>query len=253
MEDKGGVRVLSTESTIVIRARKALKDKTGIDIQVPDWVDSVRFIYLDGTESGSFEEWFSACIERNIKDIKISRYREETDPVRYQVENDSIVCIWDDKVTKFDLRGTRKEEKYCMEFYESAYEGDVTELYEISDGVEDYKKNLLELKELADKMKGCSYFADRFFTAYRILNGETKPDHKKSPYYLREMPDRMKDIMLARSASYVFGGMGSWNDDPAGLAEEMGLGDDYNRLTHELEVNMRKAEFYVANMCFETK
>lgn len=70
------------------------------------------------------------------------------------------------------------------------------------------------------------------------------------PYFLVGMPPHLINIIGATKQSYVFGGMGWWNDDPRGQAEIMGLKDEYNRLTNELIYNMRKALVYVTNTCF---
>ena len=45
----------------------------------------------------------------------------------------------------------------------------------------------------------------------------------------------------------VFGGMGSWNDVPAGRAEAANRGDDYRRLSEELARYGKMAEMYAAN------
>lgn len=38
---------MSTESTIIIRARKALSEGTDIDVFVPDYIESLKFILMD--------------------------------------------------------------------------------------------------------------------------------------------------------------------------------------------------------------
>ena len=68
------------------------------------------------------------------------------------------------------------------------------------------------------------------------------------------MKDTMFDLeenalrmFLAASQADVFGGMGSWNDDPAGIAQEKGLGEEYDRLSKELYVQIRKAVMYAVS------
>ena len=64
---------MSTESTIIIRARKALAEGTEIDVHVPDNIENVSFYFADRTTCSSIAEWFSVSRERGLEDIKLSR------------------------------------------------------------------------------------------------------------------------------------------------------------------------------------
>ena len=55
---------MSTESTIIIRARKALLEGTDIDVHVPDYIESLIFILMDGFSCSSITDWFSTIRER---------------------------------------------------------------------------------------------------------------------------------------------------------------------------------------------
>lgn len=54
-------------------------------------------------------------------------------------------------------------------------------------------------------------------------------------------------IYEAVNKAAVFGGMGSWNDDPAGLAYEKGLESEYNELSNRLLEQVRYHVMYAAN------
>ena len=243
---------MSTESTIIIQARKALAEGTEIDVHVPDDIESVSFSFADGTSCSSISEWFSVSRERGLNDIKLSASEKiiKRRPFGSAYEHTDIVCLWKDgKASRFIRMENWKDGKGSITFNETHYDDDYKKLLCIEDNTEEYKQVLLELKALAEKIK-YEYFARAFDTAYRILDGTATPNHDNAPYYIKDLSDDLKNIMLARNVSYVFGGMGSWNDDPRGVSEEMGLGDEYERLTNALIMNMRKSLFYVTNTCF---
>ena len=117
------------------------------------------------------------------------------------------------------------------------------------DNSSDYKNVLSELMIFAKKI-GYEVFNSFFDTVYKLLDGSLDMSTENIPYFLVGMPPHLINIIGATKQSYVFGGMGWWNDDPRGQAEVMGLKDEYNRLTNELIYNMRKALVYVTNTCF---
>lgn len=45
-----------------------------------------------------------------------------------------------------------------------------------------------------------------------------------------QIPPQNQKIFRAASAADVFGGMGSWNDEPGWLAQDKGLGQVYDEL-----------------------
>lgn len=44
--------------------------------------------------------------------------------------------------------------------------------------------------------------------------------------------------------------MGSWNDSPSYMVQEYGLYDEYERLSHELLIQLRLGLLYVMNECW---
>lgn len=53
---------MRTESTIVIRARKALATGADIDIHVPKDIESTTFYFRHGRFANSFTEWWKLCM-----------------------------------------------------------------------------------------------------------------------------------------------------------------------------------------------
>lgn len=244
---------MCTESTIVIRARKALATGTDIDIHVPENIESTTFYFRNGRFANSFAEWWNLCKEFGIQDIKLSAPKKDVYhfPFGAAFEENTIICFWNKRdVSQFRINHECVDNKRKMTFYEERFDHDITEVLNAYDNTEDYKHVLHDLSALAEKI-GYGHFSSMFDTAYEILDEASTSNHDNAPYYLKDLPDRLKSIMLARNYSYVFGGMGSWNDEPCGAADEMGLGNEYNRLTDELILSMRRSLFYVTNTCWE--
>ena len=242
-----------TDSKLVIRARIALANNENIEIGQSEDLESVKFFFLDGKEINGIENWFTECKRKNIQDFKYSMrvyIIEESPYLKSTNEETEVVCIWPDKTTCFKVKNVISGDKICLEFYEKDFKRNIDELYDKADIVSDFKKNLAELKELAGKLGPTGpFFARRFEVAHMILDEKAKPEYETMPDYLQDLPNKLKDILFARNVSYVFGGMGSWNDDPQGFAEELGLKDDYDRLTDDLIRNRSRALVYVANNC----
>ena len=109
------------------------------------------------------------------------------------------------------------------------------------------KKALLKISDLARKIS-CDNFAEIFDKAYDILIDEELPP---APEYIRDSNVKLEGealrLFVASSVADVFGGMGSWNDCPEGMADEVGLHDVYRQLSDELYTQIRKATLYALN------
>ena len=112
---------------------------------------------------------------------------------------------------------------------------------------DEFEEVLLDIRELAQRI-GARHFAQLFGSAYEAL---TSPEEPSLPEWSRDtMPGLNGDALrlyAAASRADVFGGMGSWNDDPSGMAYAEGLSDEYDRLSNALYVVIRKAVMTAAN------
>ena len=242
---------MSIESIIIIQARRALANGSDIELQLPGYLKEMNFTFNDGRTVRDAGEWFSLCRDRKIKDIKISMpLTVEQHPFEGTNETYDIICVWDnDKISRF-IRNEHWEDEGFVYIYKEAdcleYMDDIADPV---DNTTEYKYVLSELMVFTKKI-GYEVFNSFFDTAYKLLDGSLNMSTENIPYYLVDIPVRLKNIMGATKASYVFGGMGWWNDEPRGHAEMMGFREEYNRLTDELIYNMRKSLVYVTNTCF---
>ncbi len=242
---------MSTESTIIIQARRALANGSDIDLQLPKYLRGMKFVFNDEITVKDADEWFSQCRNRNIKDIKISSaLTVEQHPFEGTNETYDIICVWDNnQVSHFIRNEHREDSKFVYTYKEAVCEEYGDDLETPVDNTTEYKNVLSELMIFAKKI-GYEVFNYFFDTAYKLLDESLNMSTENMPYYLVDMPMRLINIIGAINTSYVFGGMGWWNDDPRGKAEIMGLKDEYDRLTNALIYNMRKASVYVTNTCF---
>lgn len=109
-------------------------------------------------------------------------------------------------------------------------------------------KDILERISVFAKEIGCKNWAGVFETALDTLTGARR---FKIPEWITEsfpnFDDQSVRMLLASSRADVFGGMGSWNDDPAGYASEKHRTDEYKELSAELFKQTRNAVLFVVN------
>lgn len=93
------------------------------------------------------------------------------------------------------------------------------------------------------------YYSKQFHEAYEILLGKNIdiPDWMESIYaFLKNNEDQLR-LFLAVEKTYVFGGMGTWNDSPAWAAASKGIEEEYNQLTNNLYNQIKLAIMYSVN------
>ncbi len=119
------------------------------------------------------------------------------------------------------------------------------ELPTFKDNSEQFKAVLENITKFAVHI-GSRDFAQYFKMGADVLSGGDMPEamDKEAAPKLSEHNMRM---YLAADISDVFGAMGSWNDDPAGKAAEMGLSEDYEKLSAALLAQNRLALMYAVN------
>ena len=84
-----------------------------------------------------------------------------------------------------------------------------------------------------------------FLQALKSLRSSSNDDQKIFNAPL--MPKKNLALFAAASLADVFGGMSSWNDDAAGLAQHKRRAKEYDELSGELFTQMRKATLFAIN------
>lgn len=118
-----------------------------------------------------------------------------------------------------------------------------SQLPTFKDNTERFKSVLDNIAKFAEHI-GFEQFAGLFRKGYDVLNGGELPeDIKGAP----DLPEDKLRLFMAADISDVFGAMGSWNDSPPAKAAEMGLSEDYNKLSDALLAQNRLALMYAVN------
>lgn len=92
--------------------------------------------------------------------------------------------------------------------------------------IDEFARCALALRDLADKL-GYPNFAKMMDNALSCLYDDGLDNGQK--------------LLQAYECSRIFGGMGSWVDSPPFTAHELGLSDDYDKITDELWQIRQKA------------
>lgn len=249
-----------TTSNIVISARKALFENTGIDFTLSKYVLSVQFIFASkflfckSVKANSVCEWFDICLQRGLKDIKfiIPTNTEHKHLLGFaNTSQCSIVCFWKNgniscffPTWVFD----RKKEVWKINYSEQRIKKNkiIENLY-FSNQTDEFKKILLDIGKFAADIE-FPYFSDVFHNAYASLCDSANVEDDNIP---EQLPDDFKTIYFAVDKADVFGAMGSWNDSPPCYAHEKGLEKEYNELSNRLLVQLRYHLMYVTNACWK--
>ena len=115
------------------------------------------------------------------------------------------------------------------------------------DNTEQFGAVLTNLAKFSEHL-GFGVFTECFKKGCEVLNGGDIPEGIDKNT-LPKLSDNALRLYLAADISDVFGAMGSWNDGPAAKAKELGLMQDYDKLSAALLAQNRLALMYAINMC----
>ena len=248
---------------LVNAARTAIAEKGEFAFPGEPYVESVTFDFLPrktllGTKPCSAEDpgaWYSQCVSRGLQDIKLLLPLKAGNRGHLGFSNTNRGCIVtfykNGKVTCWiaEWAFDRTQKAWNVKYQEHVWEKVPQEPLRIEDNAAELEDILLRIAACAEEI-GCSDFANVFRSANRILTGETGipesyPNGK--PRWLPDVPKKNQRMFIAASAADVFGAMGSWNDEPAGMAQEKGRSKGYEELSDELLMQIRKAAMYAVN------
>ena len=211
---------------LIFLKRMALDEDVGDGFEGMDYISELFFSFVGEGNiiATSVDKWKETLKEKRMKGIRlVVPVDNNTD---YNVagfangvqkglfcEYEECNTLWqscwefDNEIKKWNIRIIEKE----VDWHKDAYK--------YVDNLDEFLVVLTEIEKLAVRLEEVG-FANCFRRAIDILNGDGLTKKKKY-------------LSAARSAN-VFGGMGSWNDSPAGLAYSRGLGDEYKELTGNL-------------------
>ena len=237
---------------IVAAARKALKTNQEILYHPDQYIHKICFQILP-SEKGevtelSVTDWFEHLKEKGLKDLKLFCPISVEDRGILGFSNttqSSILCFYKDGKASYFLPNwevASLSRSWDVTYTEYEWERSSQDIPHYENNIEEFKDILTRIEDLAIKIE-CDNFAKVFHSARNFLLDPESGKGLAEP----QIPPQHLSIFRATSAADVFGGMGSWNDEPGWLAQDKGLGQVYDELSDQLLRNIRLAILFAIN------
>ena len=237
---------------IVAAARKALKSGKEICYKPEKYTNKLSFQILP-SEKGevielSVSDWFENLKEKGLKDLKLFCPISVNDRGILGFSNttqSSILCFYKDGKASYFLpnwESASAGKGWDVTYTEYEWERSSQEIPHYENNIEEFKDILTCIEDLAIKIE-CENFAKVFHSARNLLLDLDAAKVLEEP----QIPPQHLSIFRAASAADVFGAMGSWNDEPGWLAQDKGLGQQYDEFSNQLLRNIRLAILYAIN------
>lgn len=237
---------------IVAAARKALKSGKEICYKSEKYTNKLSFQILlsengEATEL-SVADWFEKLKKKGLKDLQLFCPISVEDRGILGFSNttqSSILCFYKDGKASYFLpnwEAASSGRGWDVTYTEYEWERPFQDLPHYENNIEEFKDILARIEDLASKIE-CENFAKVFHSARNLLLDLDAAKVLEEP----QIPPQHQNIFSAASAADVFGAMGSWNDEPGWLAQDKGLGPQYDELSDQLLRNIRLAILYAIN------
>ena len=240
---------------IVASIKQALKSNLELSYKGEKYIKSLVFDYIlegeqEKREQASISEWFKHAKKLGLSYVRFATNLTISSKERSlqgfsNVSHKSILCIYKDKMSYFVPHWSFEEDKKGWNIVYKEFSLDGTpEIQKFSDNTLEFKDILTRTSKFADEIE-CENFGDCFRNGLKALN---EPENiEQNILNAPLMPKLNLALFTAASAADVFGGMGSWNDDAAGLAQHKRRAKEYDELSSELFTQMRKATLFAIN------
>jgi len=240
---------------IVASIKQALRSNLELSYKGEKYIKSLVFDYIleddpEKREQASINEWFKHAKKLGLSDVRFATNLTVSSKQRSlqgfsNVSHKSILCIYKDKMSYFVPHWSFEEDKRGWDIVYKEFSLDGTpEIQKFSDNTLEFKDILTKIATFADEIE-CENFGDCFRKGLKALN---EPENiEQNILNAPLMPKLNLALFTAASAADVFGGMGSWNDDAAGLAQHKRRAKEYDELSSELFTQMRKATLFAIN------
>jgi len=237
---------------IVAAARKALKTDQEILYHPDQYIHKICFQILPSEKGESTElsvsDWFEYLKEKGLKDLKLfcPISVEDRDILGFSnTTQSSILCFYKDGKASYFLPNWESASLgrgWDVTYTEYDLERSSQDIPHYENNMEEFKDILIRIENLAIKIE-CDNFAKVFHSARNYLLDLDAAKVLEEP----QIPPQNQNIFRAARAADVFGAMGSWNDEPGWLAQDKGLGQQYDELSDQLLRNIRLAILYAIN------
>lgn len=190
------------------------------------------------------------CLKLGLKDARLSipTFAKDRSLLGFSGANaNGIVCRFEDFDGVFtpDWKYDRDKKAWRVKYVKRLWRGMPRDGLNARDNSAEFENVLVQIRDFASKI-GCENFAQTFDNALKTLRGEAAVGE----YYVisfAALPQPSLRAFAAAGIADVFGAMGSWDDEPPSMAQEMGLGDEYDRLSDELLAQKNLAILFAIN------
>ena len=237
---------------IVAAARKALKTNQEILYHPDQYINKICFQILPLEKGESTElsvsDWFEHLKEKGLKDLKLFCPISVNDRGILGFSNttqSSILCFYKDGKASYFLPNWKSASAgrgWDVTYTEYEWKRSSQDILHYENNMEEFKDILARIEDLAIKIE-CENFAKVFHSARNQLLDLDAAKVLEEP----QIPPQNQNIFRAASVADVFGAMGSWNDGPGWLAQDKGLGQQYDELSDQLLRNIRLAILFAIN------
>ncbi|MCK6129328.1 MAG: hypothetical protein ACFN4X_05565 [Streptococcus halitosis] len=237
---------------IVAAARKALKTDQAILYHPDQYINKICFQILPSKNGEATElsvsDWFENLKEKGLKDLQLFCPISVEDRGILGFSNttqSSILCFDKDGKASYFLPNWKSASPgrgWDVTYTEYEWERSSQDIPHYENNIEEFKDILTRIENLAIKIE-CDNFAKVFQSARNFLLDPESGKGLAEP----QIPLQHLSIFRAASSADVFGGMGSWNDEPGWLAQDKGLGQVYDELSDQLLRNIRSAILFAIN------
>ncbi|QKF60418.1 hypothetical protein [Campylobacter curvus] len=240
---------------IVTAAKIALKNGGEIDYAPLNYEDETKFLFQDGSVARSVSEWFERIRKLGLDDMKFLSPTSVPDRSLLGFSNTTasgIACFFADGAASYFTphweftRQSSQDGKWLITYTENKWENPPEQKPKFDDNRVEFASILTRIKALAQEIE-CEHFADIFQKALNALNDDDTVAAEYIDKNILALPRPNLGLFLAADISDVFGAMGSWNDSPPYMAQQKGLGKEYDELSDELLRQNRLALLYAIN------
>jgi len=194
--------------------------------------------------------WMAWCLEFGLKEARLSlpiRVKDRSLLGFSGANANGIVCCFEDFDSIFVPQWKYDSYKngWRVKYVERLWRGMPRDALNARDNSAEFGSVLVQIRDFASKI-GCENFVQTFDNALKMLRGEVAVGE----YYavsFAALPQPSLRAFAAAGIADVFGAMGSWDDEPPSMAQEMGLGGEYDRLSDELLAQKNLAILFAIN------
>ncbi len=194
--------------------------------------------------------WIEQCLKLGPKDagLSIPTFAKDRALLGFSgMSVNGIVCRFEDFDGVFtpDWKYDRDKKAWRVKYVERLWRGMPRDALSARDNSAEFENVLVQIRDFASKI-GCENFAQTFDNALKTLRGEVAVGE----YYavsFAALPQPSLRAFAAAGIADVFGAMGSWDDEPPSMAQEKGLGGEYDRLSDELLAQKNLAILFAIN------